>query len=115
VTGGAVLADGLLAIRGRVRCVVTAKAAGRVRVSQVIGIGAPGHVHVGEDIAVVNCQNGVARLLNVGFALRIYLRVGLFVVRFNRRFSAAIRSHNPSVLRISGDDSPTALNLTAIS
>ncbi len=85
MTRGAVLADGLLAIRRRVRSVMAAKAARRVRVPQVSGIGAPRHVHLGKNVLVINGQNYVPRPLNVGFALRVYLRVGLFVIRFNRR------------------------------
>src|SRR5215469_8195176 len=64
MAGAAVLRDAL-AIAGRVGAVVTTKAPGEVRVSQIIWIGSPGNFQFWKRVAAVDRKNGLARLTDI--------------------------------------------------
>src|SRR5579862_3801032 len=69
VTRGTILGDILAGIGGRMRSVMAAKAAGEIRVPDVIGVGSPKHLHFREHVAIVNCHQRIAGLNHVGALL----------------------------------------------
>ena len=65
---------------GGVVAVVAAEAAGEIRVADVVGIRAPGDVHLGEDVAVVDRQHLLGGGGHFGLALRPDGRIVVLVV-----------------------------------
>jgi len=60
---GTIIGDSL-AVGAGMTSIVAAEAAGRVIVAKIIGMNSPGDMHVGKDVAQVNCRNFIARLLH---------------------------------------------------
>ena len=63
MASGTVIGDGL-AIGARVTAIMAAEAARRIDVAKVIRLCAPGHTHVGEDVAQVDIRHFLAGLLH---------------------------------------------------
>src|SRR5579871_5716084 len=60
----AVLGDAL-AIAGRMRAIMTTEASGKVCVSEIVWISSPGNFQFGKNVAVVDCKNRLAGLMDV--------------------------------------------------
>src|SRR6267142_2274482 len=60
----AILGDGLV-IRGGVRAVMATETPGKIHVTEIVRIGAPGNLQIRENVAVINCKNGPASLQDI--------------------------------------------------
>ena len=71
---GAIIGNGL-AIGTGMAAIVAAEAAQRIHVAEVIWVRPPGHAHLREDIAEVDCRHLRARVLHQRALRPINLRV----------------------------------------
>ena len=60
----AILGDGL-AVRGDVRAVMTTETPGKIHVTEIVRIGAPGNLQIRENVAVINRKHGPASLTDI--------------------------------------------------
>jgi len=74
MTRRAVIGNGLAVGAGMV-AIMAAEAAGRVVVPKIVWVRAPGHVHVGKDVAQVNIRDLLRSLLHIAAPCAIDLRV----------------------------------------
>ena len=62
---------------------MTAETSQRVGVAEVVRVGVPFHLQVGEGIAIIDGEECLTRRVDIGFALRVYFRIGAFVIVAN--------------------------------
>src|SRR5687768_7719687 len=98
VTRAAVLGD-RRAVGALVAVVVTAEAAGKVLVADVVGVGAPAHLHVGKHVAAVDLLQRAGRGLDLPAVRAEGVRVLLLVERRQVPGDAARRRLAVRVLR----------------
>src|ERR1019366_10543930 len=79
MAGVAILRDLLPALRF-VIAVVASEAARKIVVPEVVGIGSPCNVHLGENIAFVNIENRLCGVFNLGALGIVQVKVILAIV-----------------------------------
>ena len=69
-----------LAVGAGMRTIVTAETAGEVVVTEVVGMNAPAHIHVGEDVAEIDLRGSRGGLFDEGALGVVNVRISRAVI-----------------------------------